>query len=121
MGEQCLNKRHGLVLQCKTCHVRNNFGGYEDPRQFARIVQEKQREHFNHDYALKQSYPAAELQHAFAEQTTRQTRVNSSSYATISGPTISNSSLTTGKKYLLFATAVCDTSDTSTLLLKFRV
>jgi len=121
MGEQCLNKRHGLVLQCKTCHVRNNFGGYEDPRQFARIVQEKQREHFNHDYALKQSYHAAELQHAFAEQTTRQTRVNSSSYATISGATISNSSLTNGKKYLLFATAVCDTSDTSTLLLKFRV
>ncbi|WP_148550683.1 LamG domain-containing protein [Candidatus Nitrosotenuis cloacae] len=53
-----------------------------------------------------------QTQHAYVEQTTRQTST-STSYVDISGATISSSSFTAGKKYLLVLTAQVDGSDSN--------
>jgi hypothetical protein len=51
-----------------------------------------------------------EVGHAFAEQTTRQTRT-ATSYADISGASISSSNFVAGKRYLIFVTAQMDSSN----------
>ena len=52
---------------------------------------------------------ATELGHKFAEQTTRQTR-SDTAYADITGAVISNTNLTSGKKYLIVVTAQVDSN-----------
>jgi hypothetical protein len=102
-------RRHGYQLVCQTCKSRSNSGGFENPKQFAKIVQEQRRQHHNHDYNIKQSYHAAELTHTFKEKTSRITKLgNTFTDVDATNATIASSFFTAGKKYYIEVTATLD-------------
>jgi len=109
-----LGKRHGFKLDCKTCGVRNRVGGYENVKQFAKVVREHQRIHRGHDYKMVQSFHAAELQHIHQEKNDVEQTTTSATYVDFTGNSIPASSFTAGKKYLLVATAQLRSSATTT-------
>ncbi len=102
------DKRWGFRLKCNICKFRYSCGGKKSLRHANQICTEIKEDHLrccpDATFEIQSDFHAAELPHDDVVQTTNQS-TTSSSYTDVSGASISSSSFTAGRKYLIYVTA----------------
>ena len=97
-------KRHGWKCKCN-CGFKQKMGGVRNGIHYFKALKELKKlkeEHKKHDLQIEHSYHAAELAHAYVEQTTDQTHSSSAWQTELS---MGSGNFTAGNKYLLVVMA----------------